>query len=100
MPVVPVAGDIQGDAHVAIVREHFSDRNDSGKFINILKRSVCVDNLFDMLEFEETLCLFVGYLIDGIDEQDLFFPFIRFLHPADNDTGFHRGIVEEIGAKT
>jgi hypothetical protein len=52
-----------------------------------------------VLRLQEALGPLAGDLVDAVDEQDPSLSGLRFLRSADDDAGFHRGVVEEPGAE-
>ena len=49
---------------------------------------------------EEALCPLAGHLVHRMNEEHLVPSLSGFVHAADNDAGFHGGVVKEVGTET
>src|SRR5262245_36535998 len=52
--------------------------------------------MFDMVIGEEALGALTGDFVDGVDEEDSPLLFLRLGRAADDHTGFHRRVVNEL----
>lgn len=88
------AGHIERNAQIAVLGADFLQRGHMGKAEFVLEFPVGVDDPLDVVVGQETLGAFAGDFVDRVDEEDLALPDPGLGRPANDDTGFHCGVVE------
>jgi len=88
----------RGNAQVPHLGADFFQRVDTGEARLVLKPLVGFDDTLDAVVAEETLCALAGDFVDGVDEEDAAFARLGLGRASDDDAGFHRRVVEEVGS--
>ena len=92
--------DVERDAEVAGFLPDLVIAYHTGKAVLVAKGLVGGDNALDMIVHEEALCPLAGHFVHRVDEEHLVPALLGFVHPADDDAGFHGRVVKEIGTET
>src|SRR5450830_344034 len=87
---------IQRQVETAAMSPQVVDACHLGEPFDVLETPICTYNVLNVFVGQEALCTLPRNLVHCIDEKDLASSLLRFVRAADQDTGLHRGVVEEV----